>query len=387
MLSNYIEKYRRELKDYVIPFWVKNSPDWEHGGTYTCLDRDGSVYDTKKYIWLQGRSVWMFCRLYNTFEKDPKFLEIAELGLKNIEKNAVDPKGRYYFSLTQEGKPYFYQRKPYGAVFCMLAYLEYFNATGKAEYKQKAVDLFWNIKKWIEDPSLMDRPILAGIPKASGLADVMVLASMAIELAHVDDDPAYKAVIAEALEKVQRHYDPQRRILREIVSLDGKDLSSWPEGRFFNPGHSIEVAWFILHLLRFKPDPKIEQMAFDVMEGSLELGWDKEFGGIFYFMDLENKPTLQLESSMKLWWPHTEAIYALELAYLMTKDQKWLSWLQRVDEYTFSHFVDHEYGEWFGYLDRYGKRTHTSKGGSYKGFFHVPRMLLMCVQEYENFNK
>ena len=124
-------------------------------------------------------------------------------------------------------------------------------------------------------------------------------------------------------------------------------------------------------------------MACDVIQGSLDTGWDREHGGLYYFMDVENRPTLQLESSMKLWWPHTEALYALVLAYSQTQEPRWLSWLERVHDYTFEHFVDREYGGWFGYCDRRGHLTHTAKGGNYKGFFHVPRALLFCIQAIE----
>ena len=93
----------------------------------------------------------------------------------------------------------------------------------------------------------------------------------------------------------------------------------------------------------------------------------------------EKKPTLQLESSMKLWWPHTESLYALVLAYTKTGDKVWLDWLDKVHQYTYSHFVDSEIGGWFGYCDRQGNLTHTSKGGNYKGFFHTPRALLMSI--------
>jgi N-acylglucosamine 2-epimerase len=114
------------------------------------------------------------------------------------------------------------------------------------------------------------------------------------------------------------------------------------------------------------------------------MGWDPEYGGLYYFMDIQGKPTLQLEASMKLWWVHTEAIYALVLAYTLTHEPRWLEWLERVHTYAYQHFADPEYGEWFGYCDRYGKVTHTLKGGSYKGFFHVPRSLLFSIQRLES---
>jgi N-acylglucosamine 2-epimerase len=221
---------------------------------------------------------------------------------------------------------------------------------------------------------------MAGAIKCTGLADAMVVASMVIELNDIYKEGCFDEIIANAIASINRHYDPQRRIFLENVPGGNEDILEFPEARLFSPGHSIEVAWFLLHLLELKDDPQTRQIAYDVIEGSLNVGWDKEFGGLFYFMDLAGRPTLQLESSMKLWWPHTEALYALILAAKHTGEKKYFDWLEKVHDYTYSHFVDEEYGEWFGYCDRRGNLTHTSKGGNYKGCFRVPRFLLMAIQ-------
>lgn len=384
ILKEYRDLYDRNLSVSVIPFWQNHSPDWENGGTFSCLDREGIVYDSKKYVWLLGRSAWMFAHLFNEYKADPEYLKIAKLGIDFIQKNAIDEQGRYYFSLTREGKPWFYQRKPYGAVFSMLAYLEYYKSTGEEAYKETSVDLFWSINQWIQDPESLGRPRMQGLPAMSNLADVMVMASMAVELAAIDDKPQYREIIITALNRCKLHFNPERNVLMENVSLDpGVDITQWPEGRLFNPGHSIEVAWFIIHMLDYVDDPEMLTLALKILEGSLNTGWDQKYGGIRYFMDLEGKPTLQLESDMKLWWPHTEAIYALTLAFCRTEDPLWLEWLQRVHHYTVSHFIDEKAGGWFGYCDRKGTRTHSSKGGNYKGFFHVPRALLYSIKEID----
>lgn len=383
MLESYAERYRQDLVGSVIPFWLRHSLDREYGGYFSCLDRDGTVYDTKKYIWLQGREMWMFSRLYNELERRQEYLDAATLGVGFLRRFARDLQGRVYFSLTRDGRPFFYQRKPYAGVFYMLGLLEYYKATGDTACLDESVELFWRICDWIADPALLGRPTLVGQPKVSNLANVMVLASMAIELLQVQNDPRYLEVMREALRGVLLHHDAERRILRENVALKGNELQGWPEGRVFIPGHSIEVAWFWLHMLRFLPDEAQKKMALEVIEGSLEIGWDKEFGGIFYYVDLEGKPTLQLEAPMKLWWPHTEALYALVLAYTLTREDRWLTWLEKVDAYSYHHFADPNYGEWFGYCDQRGNLAKTCKGGNYKGFFHVPRFLLMSIQRIE----
>jgi N-acylglucosamine 2-epimerase len=383
VLQLYAERYRRELTQSVIPFWLHHSLDQQHGGMFTCLARDGTRYDTKKYIWLQGRGMWMFARLYNEFERRPEFLTASKLILDYVQQHAFDSEGRLYFSLTREGQPFFYQRKPYAAVFVMLGLLEYGKASGEQGYIDQAARLFWQIDGWIKNPVSMGRPDLAGNPPVSNLANVMVLASIAIELAQVSDDPRYIQVMRDAMDGVVKHYDPKNRILIENVPLDGRDISEWPEGRLFNPGHSIEVAWFLLHMLEFIPSAAHRTLALDALEGSLAYGWDPEYGGITYFMDTAGLPTLQLESNMKLWWPHTEAIYALVLAYTLTGEQRWLDWLEKVDTYSFTHFADPQYGEWFGYCDRRGEVALNAKGGNYKGFFHLPRALLFSIQAIE----
>src|SRR5215813_6960588 len=104
---------------------MKHSLDRESGGYFTCLTRDGRVYDTRKYVWLQGRAVWMLSRLYNELESRPEWLDAAGLIFEFLLRHGRDPEGRFYFSLTRDGQPAAYQRKPYSAVFAMLGMLEY----------------------------------------------------------------------------------------------------------------------------------------------------------------------------------------------------------------------------------------------------------------------
>jgi N-acylglucosamine 2-epimerase len=365
-LDSYAGRYRAELLDRVIPFWLRHSLDPQYGGYFTCLTREGAVYDSRKYIWLQGRAVWMLSKLYNELEPRPEFLDAARQILNFLRLHARDEQGRYYFSLTREGRPSFYQRKPYSAVFAMLGMLEFSKATNDAALRQEAIDLFWQIRKWIHDPTLLGRP--SSLPS---LADVMITASMASEIARVDPDPRFCDILRECLEASKTFYDPARRIFLEYAPADT------PEGRLFCPGDSIEAAWFLLHA---GPDAEMRSLLIDSIEGALEFGWDKEFGGLYYFMDVKGFPPLPLESNMKLWWPHTEAIYATLLAHSLTQDPKWLAWHERVDAYAFAHFSDQEFGEWFGYCDRRGELTNTAKGNHYKGCFHVPRMLLLSYQ-------
>jgi len=374
--ARYAEKYRRHLFESVIPFWMRHSVDREYGGFFTCLERDGTVYDTRKYVWLNGRQVWTLSKLYNEVEQNQEWLSAARAGAEFLKEHVFDWAGRSWFSLTREGKPAAYQRKPYGAAFVTMGFLEYAKASGDTAYAETARALFKRMRQWIADPGLLGRPSLAALPPTSLLADVYVVLALGLEMG---DD----SVVAEMLSAIDVHYEPQRRLFFENAVLDPARRTEYPEGRLICPGSIFEISWLLLKGLERCPDDAKKKMVLNALEGGLEFGWDKEYGGFYYFLDIEGRPMLQLESPMKLWWVHAEAICALAHAYTASREQRWLRWLEVVDEWTFDHFPDAEYGEWFGYLDRRGTPTHTLKGNNYKGCFHVPRAMLLSAQAME----
>src|SRR6185436_7581711 len=166
----------------------------------------------------------MFSKLYNELEPRPEWLDMAKLGLDFIRRYARDEKGRCYFSLTREGTPAFYQRKPYAAVFVMMGLLEYSKATGDESCRREAIELFWSIREWIANPALLGRPVFSSATPISSLADVMVVASMALELSAVSDDPRYRQIMQDCLQAAMKHRDPKRGVLMETVATDGSDL-------------------------------------------------------------------------------------------------------------------------------------------------------------------
>ncbi|MPN36696.1 Cellobiose 2-epimerase [bioreactor metagenome] len=133
--------------------------------------------------------------------------------------------------------------------------------------------------------------------------------------------------------------------------------------------------WFILDYLTGSGDTARVPEVINIIAKTLEFGWDRQYGGIFYFMDVLGKPHLELQHDMKLWWVHNEATIATLYAYKVTRDPRFLDWFRKVDEWSFGHFPDSEYGEWFAYLNRRGEPTHMLKGGKWKTFFHLPRCL------------
>lgn len=375
-IKNLKDAFEHELFENVIPFWEKHSPDWNHGGYYNCLDGDGTVYDTRKHVWLQARQVWMFSKLFNDVEQNLRWLKIAELGVNFIRDHAIQKNGRVYFSLNEEGEPLWIQRKIFSECFYTMAVAEYGRASDQIELLNEAKSELERIWEWSTDLTKVGRPAFKGNIPSQSLAIPMILLNV-IEEVSGNQPNNYSREVDECIRQILLHVDEERQLVYETVHKDGSHIDSI-EGRLLNPGHAIEAGWFLQHWARRLKRTDIGEKALNMTRWSFTKGWDEKYGGIFYFLDSGGYSPTQLEWFMKLWWPHTEAMYAFLLNFSITGSKQDWEIFKRVKEYTFKHFPDKEYGGWFGYLNREGGITHTFKGGPYKGCFHVPRSLWLC---------
>jgi N-acylglucosamine 2-epimerase len=375
-ITRYRRRYETELFERVIPFWERHSPDPEYGGYLNCLDREGTPYDTTKYSWLQGRQAWMFSMLYREVEPRDEWLDIAESGVAFLREHAARPNGQVFFSLTREGQPVYQQRKIFSECFYVMALAGYARAADRPSLLDEARTELERIWDWAYDWSEVGRPVHEGQPEAQQFAVPMTLLNL-LEVVAGDEADAYSREIDDCIERIQRHIDPDAELVFENVRPDGGRLDG-SEGRLLNPGHAIEAGWFLQHWAQRLDRPDLQNLATKIVRWMFETGWDEQHGGLFYFLDAAGKPPTQLEWFMKLWWPHTEALYAHLLNYALTGTEDDWAAFERVHDYTFDRFPDPTHGGWFGYLDRTGTLTHESKGAPYKGCFHVPRGLFLC---------
>lgn len=372
-------QYKVELLDNVIPFWLQHSQDREYGGYFTCLNRDGTVYDTDKFIWLQGREVWMFSMLYNKVEKRKEWLECAIQGGEFLKKYGHDGNYNWYFSLTREGKPLVDPYNIFSYTFAAMAFGQLSLATGNQEYADIARKTFDIILSKVDNPKGKWTKAHPGTRNLKGFALPMILCNLSLEIEHLlDEDFLMKTIEACIHEVMDIFYRPELGgMIVENVTLDGK-LSDTFEGRLINPGHAIEAMWFIMDLGKRLNRPALIEKAVGITTATIEYGWDKKYGGIFYFMDRLNSPRQELEWDQKLWWVHIETLISTLKGYQLTGDKECLKWFETMHDYTWAHFKDKEYPEWFGYLNRQGEVLLPLKGGKWKGCFHVPRGLYQC---------
>jgi N-acylglucosamine 2-epimerase len=369
--------YRDGLLRDTIPFWTNHAIDEEHGGFFTFLDRDGSVYGTDKPVWLQGRIVWVFSRLYNAVEKRREWLDLARHGLDFLLKHCIDTDGRLFFLTTREGVPLRKRRYLFAETFAVMGLAEFAKASGEDWARAKAAEVFDTLMKYYTTPGLLDPKVIPGARPMKSHAMPMILLATCQVIRQVDDRPIYRETVDNSIHEVFDHFcHPELKALLEHVAPGG-EFMDMPEGRVVLPGHAIETAWFIMEEGRARGDRELSLRALPILEWSLERGWDNEFGGLLYYTDVLGKPCTQYEWDMKLWWPHTEALYATLLAHHLTGDPKWETWRRKIHDYAYSHFPDPEYGEWYGYLHRDGSVSHRLKGNLWKGPYHLSRMQLL----------
>jgi N-acylglucosamine 2-epimerase len=382
-IENLINQYKSELLGSVIPFWEKFSVDSEYGGYFTCLDRNGNVYDTDKFIWLQGRQVWMFSTLYNKLDQRSEWLQMALHGADFLLKNGHDGNLNWYFSLTRNGKPLTVPYNVFSDCFATMAFGQLYKATGTGEYAEIAKKTFENILKRVDNPKGKFNKAFPGTRPLKGFSLPMILCNLSLEIEHLLTREQVEKTIFHVLREILEVFlQEDSGLIPENVNPDGS-FSDTFDGRLLNPGHSIEAMWFIMDLSVRLNRPGLAQKAVEIALRTLEYGWDEKHGGIFYFLDLKGHPAQQLEWDQKLWWVHIETLIALAKGYQLTGDDACRRWFEKVHDYTWSHFPDPENGEWFGYLTRRGEVLLPLKGGKWKGCFHVPRGLFQVYTTLE----
>ena len=378
------DQYKSELLDSVLPFWLEHSQDEQYGGYFTCLDRDGSVYDTDKFIWLQGREVWMFSMLYNQVEQRKEWLDCAVQGGEFLRKYGHDGDYNWYFSLTREGQPIVDPYNIFSYTFATMAFAQLAKASGNEEYALIARKTFDRVLEKRSNPKGKWSKGHPGTRPMKDFALPMILCNLSLEIEHLIDPKLIDQIVETCLHEVlDVFYQPDLGLIVENVSAADNSLVDSFEGRSINPGHSLEAMWFIMDLGKRLNRPELIDKAVKIALSTIEYGWDKEYGGIFYFLDRKGAPRVELEWDQKLWWVHIESTIAMIKGYQLTGSKECLEWFGKLHEYTWAHFKDTEHPEWFGYLNRRGEVLLPLKGGKWKGCFHVPRGLFQCWQILE----
>ncbi len=387
-IDELIAVYRDGLLNNTLPFWLNHSIDRDHGGFLFHLDRDGSVLDMDKPMWIHGRFVWLLSTLYDTVEKKYEWLTAARHGLEFMRRYGFDGDGRMFFKVTREGKPLHKRRYLFTETFGTIALAAYGKATGDEEAKRQALDLFRLVVKYHTTPGLLEPKEIPETRRTKGLAMPMIMIVTAQVLRDATGDPLCDEWIDRSIDEIEHDFmKPGFEAVLETVGPNGEFIDTF-DGRLLNPGHAIEAAWFILRESQHRgDDERLRRIGLMILDWCWKIGWDEEYGGIIYYRDVKGLPSAEYWHDMKFWWPQNEAIIATLMAYQITGDEKYARWHHMAHDWTYARFPDLEHGEWFGLLHRDGRLSSRLKGNGWKGPFHLPRMQLYCWKMLEEMKR
>ncbi|MBQ3211291.1 MAG: AGE family epimerase/isomerase [Oscillospiraceae bacterium] len=367
-------------------FWLNNGIDRVNGGVYTCLDRKGKVFSTDKSVWMQGRCGWIFAYLCHVYGVKDEWLEASRSCLDFMEEHCFnhEAEDRMYFTVTAEGEPLRQRRYYFSESFCAIANAEYYALTGekkRIERARQVYDMYWDLSRGMKDPTGLGPKTEAQTRSGRGFGVPMIYLNVTSVMLRCDPERAelYRERAQICVDEIFKYFvHPELNCVLENVGPNGEARLYYTEGRVVNPGHDIEGVWFLLEHAQRTGDKELIAKSEQIFNWAIEAGWDKEYGGLLYFIDALGNPPESYEHDMKLWWPHNEILISSLMLYRDTGKEEYLDWFFKTLDYCKKHFSDPEFGEWYGYLRRDGKPTEPAcKGSTFKGPFHLPRMLIM----------
>lgn len=404
--------YEKHLKQDILPFWLNNAVDDEYGGYYTCFNNEGSkLLSTDKFTWSQGRMVWVFAKLsgmdiFSDMERG-KFLSLARSGAEFLMKYCLLQNGNCTFIMNREGKPVSYEADGkldtsiYADCFVVLGLSKYVCYSKDQEVLDFAKALYKSIVKRIDDNSFYCEPypIINGF-KTHGIPMILLNTSQELsEALKVLRDSEVDMVEQRAnqyMNEIMNNFVSESNLIHEMIRTDNSFALDKLVGSYINPGHSTEDIWFLIHQCLKNDDWNSIEKCASVLKRTFETGWDKEFGGFLLFADMNggqpkgNISGLENEKMVhkilndwdnKLWWPHSEGLYSMLLAYKLTKDIEFYEIYNKIHKYTFTTFPneDKSIGEWIQIRDRKGEPAKKVVALPVKDPFHIIRNILLII--------
>lgn len=379
--------YRRTLLDDVIPWWLRWGID-ANGGINTCIRDDGQLISRDRWNWSQWRAVWVFSRLYNVIEPRPEWLKVARGIHDFVTAHGPLEDGHWPLLLNGDGELKRGFESIYVDGFAIYALVELWQATHDDRMRQQAIRTFEAAERALNGPAsppAWPYPIPTG-RMAHGVS--MIFSLVCHELAKATGEARIRSAAQRHHQRVMDTFlRKDRNLLLEWLSVTGEEVPA-PEGTVSLPGHAIESMWFQIHIARDRSDNDTVLRAVEGIRTHLERGWDPEFGGLFLAIDADGRAEPAWpHAEKKLWWQHTEALYATLLAYECCRQPWCLEWHERIRAWSYAHYPVKEHGEWRQKLDRQGREVTETLVLPVKDPFHLPRALIHCVEVLERLTR
>lgn len=385
-ISEYVKYYESHILEDIMPFWDERCIDKEYGGYLTCFDRKGNLTDDKKYVWFQGRQLYVYSLLYNEVEAREDWLEKAKHGYDFLIRHAYAGNGRWNYVLDRAGNVQEGTISIFSDFHVIHGLAEYLKAINmKDETGMKILEESYTVlERNMFDPEFKE--IYENTWSPVFIWHDMYLTCLATAEAclPVLGEKKVGRLFDECVEKITSWFanDQYQVIFEAVTRQKDVDVTS-AKGRFINPGHMHESAWFVILAGDMRNDFSIVERGMELAMWANRVGEDKKYGGIISYADALGdipKPidwfaeTNSLWNE-KVWWPNSEALCCYAMAYAKSRDDKFLKMFERQHQFC-KQFYDASYGEWFERLEQNGHVKNDAKGTPWKCAFHLVRALV-----------
>ncbi len=385
------DDYHDRIFNQYLPFWEKGGCDRTNGGFVTELRDDGAVQTDEKYIWYQGRGLWVYSYLHRNFGRSGGFLDIAREARDLMVNLMYKGDGQWEQMVTGDGRVKDRSDQGsaediYGPMFASAGLVEYHRASGDEQALEIALTSIGKSIERYESPDyrgvqIRDEPGVAGRSQGHSFMLVWTLT----QLLSFHDDPTLAGVLSEHVDHIMNDFwNPDYGITNETLCHDYSRVPSLA-GQF-TPGHSIETLWMVMHEALRTGNRMLFDKCKNRIRRYIEMTWDYVFEGMGdtrYNVLGSDGVCAGPDFDTKNMWSECEALVGTMLTFEYTGDVWALEWYERVRAFTLRTMTT-RFGVWRQAVDRFGNDRQRRGISTYrKDNFHQVRYQMYNLQSLE----
>ena len=368
------ERLSDELFKRFLPAMEELCIDHEYGGFMCDADiLNRKMLTTNKKTWYQGRGIWVYSFLYNNFDRNPRYLEIAK-GAIDFILPLKPSDGNFWTDLhSREGSPVSGPGDIYGNLFVAEGLAEYSVATGNKEYLKLAKEIIFNCLEHYDRPDYVYNISYApGNPEIHGprvLGHWMIFLSLSTQILYRENDPEFLKLADRCIEAIMDHHMNQEfMILNEVINHD-LTLPENEYAQFAVIGHGIETLAFVMAEAIRRKDEALFKRSSEAFRRHVEVAADRLYGG--YFEILYNANEYRWAQSKSAWCQQETLTGALML-FEQNRDEWAQNCYSELDSYVQEKMVCRDFAFWtFG-----GDRKVSKPNTKIIEHYHTPRYLM-----------
>ncbi len=363
------ESFLKNHSQRILNFYRDRSLDPKGGYHQNYYDAGEVFASGDKHLVSSTRMMFNFYQGYAEFS-EPWMLEHARHGYEYLMQEHWVPKAKHFVWLFSDYQPQDRTQYCYGYAFVILA-LAAATRTQEPGAKERLYETWalWKKHFWLSAQGLFTDEITADWAQVSPYrgqnANMHACEALlfAYEVTSEEEFLTFARILVEKFTGelcqqtdglVWEHYHQDLSVDWDYNRDDPRNLYK-PWG--FQPGHQTEWSKLLLTLNRHQPDAEWVFRAKRLFRVSMSVAWDKQHGGLFYGF----APDRTICDADKYFWVQAESFAAAAMLGACTGEQYYWQEYDRLWEYCWKHFVDHEHGAWYRLLSSDNQRQSQYK--------------------------